>query len=202
MLKLWRRHSNAVEDLFDAGMERIHETRVATVTTCACLHEAGHLLTAKHTGLIIERAWIPPVDWFFDPNKGYPGVQIRNEGHAAAIFAFCMSGLFGEINPYYDDEIRLHWRDLYIMSAGAIGDLRHAAELSPDPTVAATIRAALRASDDATNRLEFLRHFPFYDLPEFHAFRKHRKEHMRLASEIYRRWKSNKFGHLDLCEFV
>jgi hypothetical protein len=202
MRNLWQRDINIVERLFHSRTDRINEMKFATITTSVCLHEAGHVLFAKICNLTIEKAWIPPVDWFFDPSKSYPGVQISNDGGNEAMFCFFMGGLFGEVSPFSDGDIRARWEDLFVMTAGAIGDLRGAGRTCADPLIAKMIATALNASNDAAERQTLLRHFPFYELPAFEVFRAHRERHMKLASAMYERWRSVGYDHLDLAELI
>jgi hypothetical protein len=202
MWKPWRRGINMVESLFDAGINRINEMKCAGLTTSVCLHEMGHMLFAKLHNLTIEKAWVPPIDWLFDPSKSYPGVQIANVGGNEAKFCFYMGGLFGELSPYSDYDIRARWEDLFVMTWGTAGDLRGAVRTCPEPSVAEMIVRALHASNDAVERQALLRHFRFYELPAFEVFRAHRKQHMKLASAMYEQWGAVGFSRLDLAELI
>jgi hypothetical protein len=196
----WRRNINMVESLFDAGTDRINEMKFAGLTTSVCLHETGHMLFAKLHNLTIEKAWIPPIDWFLDPSKAYSGVKITKDGSDEAKFCYFMGGLFGEVSPFSDHDIRTQWEDLFVMTGGAVGDLRGAVRTCPDARIAEMIESALSASNNAVERQVLLRHFRFYELPAFEVFRAHRERHLKLAAAMYERWRSVRFGRLDLVE--
>ena len=190
--------ANFVDRLFTETGVVIQESKISSVAASVCLHETGHLLIARSLGLTIENATMPTIDSFFDPSGPLPEVRVARIGiNPEHLCDFLLAGLFGEMSPYSDAFICAHFCNLRIGVYGAGDDMRGAATLSKNMPFSNEILNALSASREGADRENFLRRFPFYQLPAFKRFRAHKADHQFLASKVYAKWEDSGFGPID-----
>lgn len=188
------------DQMFVESGDRIQELKVFTITSLISLHEAGHVLIARHRGLTVKRVSLPSIDSILDPEgTTYPGVQLESQEtrNDPDLVEFFLAGLFGETSPYDDEYIKRHFCELRLGTTGAKGDLIGAANCSQGSAVSTQIAHALKNSRYGADRSEMLRRFPFHETDQYARFRALRGQHRDLASELYSQWKTRGFGAFE-----
>lgn len=193
---------NIIDELFDGDVYRKRDVTYATMTSNACLHEAGHLMMAELNNIAIEYVYLPQYGDFFEQRGGNPGVQpaVQIQGLPQKI-AFYLGGIFGELNIY--DNVAL--RDPRAVSAftqGCRGDIITIIQYIREEQqpgkrmqdLASHLGAALKSSNEAKDTVSFLQALDVNSLPQFSEFRSQRLRHRAIAHELYERWRALNFA--------
>lgn len=199
-------NGNFINELFAAPTARKIDLARASMTSMACLHEAGHILMAERHGIPINSVNLPRFDTYSSDLR--PGETLKeaiagvgvSETEVARHVPFLLGGILGEINVH-DDEALTSPEAMQVFTYGARGDVKRIlakikADQTRDPyylTLAANLAQAQAVSRDCAEREIFLTTFTFRNSREFMDFRDHRSRHQDIAAQLYDRWKHANF---------
>jgi hypothetical protein len=198
-----------IDELFEADRDKKRDLTHATMTSCACLHEAGHLMMAEAAHIHVDFVRFPIIQNFYSPPAvaaaNLPGVQPGVTIQALQdIVSFYLGGIFGELN-IFDDNTLADVDLVYAFTYGCKSDITEVINSIRNSGAADQRMRALanqlnqsqQRSRDGADPSIFLQNFDYITLPEFQRFRRHAQRHRVIANELYRRWRAVDFGRLE-----